>query len=106
MKPKARKVNLDAIIRQVSSTVGLPLNETGELISALCDTIKQGLLKHETIELRGFGTFKVRFRKEKWARNVRKNTKVFVPDHYSPVFIPGKIMKDAINKNPPDAGKN
>jgi nucleoid DNA-binding protein len=103
---KDGKVNLDAVIRRVSASAGLPLNETGELIGTLCETMKQALLRHETIELRGFGTFKVRFRKEKWARNVRKNTRVFVPDHFSPVFIPGKIMKDAINKTPPDASKN
>jgi nucleoid DNA-binding protein len=98
-------VNIKEVVRKVASETGLPLKEAGELVETVIETVKAGLLRHETWEIRGFGTFKVRYRKGKWARNVRKNAPVYVPGHFSPVFVPGRVLKEALNGGKPAVEK-
>ncbi len=61
------------------------------------DIIKQGMKKDEHIELRGFGTFEVKTREEREARNPKTGESVVVPKRRVPYFRPGKELK-AISK--------
>ncbi len=49
------------------------------------------------IEIRGFGSFSVRFRKPRLARNPKTGEKVHKPGKYSPYFRPGKEMRERVN---------
>ena len=54
------------------------------------DTIKGSLVKGKNVYLRGFGSFVVRRRAEKTARNISKNTTIIIPEHNIPSFKPAK----------------
>jgi nucleoid DNA-binding protein len=92
------KTTLKKIVSVLSERCGLKSAETAEAVESLLDAMRGALQRRERIEIRGLGTFKVRFRKERWARDLRRNRKVFVPGHSSPVFIPGAKLKKALNR--------
>ena len=54
----------------------------------------------QNIEIRGFGTFKIKLRKARKARNPRTGDEVPVPDRKVPVFKPSNEFKDLITKLP------
>ncbi|MDR0382588.1 MAG: integration host factor subunit beta [Spirochaetaceae bacterium] len=69
------------------------------------DSIKEALIGCRTVELRGFGTFEVRFRKGRSkARNPRTGEIVPVLPHGTAVFRPGKEIKQGVwtNAKPPE----
>jgi integration host factor subunit beta len=69
------------------------------------DSIKEALIGNRTVELRGFGTFKVRFRKGRSkARNPRTGEIIPVLPHGTAVFRPGKELRRSVwlNSKPPE----
>ena len=62
------------------------------------------LSKNERIELRGFGTFAVKHRLPKKARNPKTGDPVYLPERYVPVFKPSKLMKTTVNDKLIDRG--
>ena len=91
------KTTLKQIVRSLSDSSGLRTAETAEAVEALLEAMRMALSKGERIEIRGLGTFRVRFRKERWARDIRRAGKVFVPAHAAAVFVPGVKLKQELN---------
>ena len=56
------------------------------------------IIDNEKIELRGFGTFSVKHRLPKKARNPKTGDPIFLPERYVPVFKPSKLMKKTVNE--------
>ena len=54
------------------------------------ETVKDSLVDGENVRLRGFGSFIVKKRAEKTARNISKNTAMIIPAHNTPSFKPSK----------------
>ena len=54
------------------------------------DTVKSNMIKEENIYLRSFGTFLVKKRAKKTARNISKKTQIIIPEHFVPTFKPAK----------------
>ena len=54
------------------------------------ETVKVSLTKEENVYLRGFGSFIVKKRAKKTARNISKNTTIIIPEHNIPAFKPSK----------------
>ena len=54
------------------------------------ETMKDSMAKNKNIYLRGFGTFLVKKRAKKTARNISKNTTMIIPEHFVPTFKPSK----------------
>ena len=50
------------------------------------------------IEIRGFGSFSVRFRRARVGRNPRTGTPVSLPERYAPYFKPGKHLRERLNR--------
>ena len=59
-------------------------------------TVKGSLAKNENVYLRGFGSFIVKHRAEKTARNISKNTTIIIPAHNIPAFKPAKTFMGQI----------
>ena len=59
------------------------------------DAMKEG----RNIEIRGFGSFKVKKRKGRVARNPRTGEQVMVDEHWVPLFKVSKEVKQAVNEN-------
>jgi integration host factor subunit beta len=76
----------------------LQLKEVSSLVDLFFDTMTASLKKEDRIEIRGFGTFSLRKRRARTARNPRTGEKVTVGDRYAVYFRAGKSLKERINK--------
>ena len=61
--------------------------------------IKETLNRNERVELRGFGTFGVKHRKPKKARNPGTGESIFLPERHVPTFKPAKNMRSHVNES-------
>jgi len=86
------------IVDIISSSTGLTKVETEAVVNGFMETIKESLKKKETIELRGFGTFKVVKRAERVARNPKTNEEVIVPERHMPTFKFPKHFRQDVNE--------
>ena len=86
------------MIDNIANSTGLTKVEVEAVINESFIEIINALSKNENIELRGFGSFSVRHRMPKKARNPRTGDPIFLPERYVPVFKPSKLMKDTVNK--------
>ena len=78
------------IVREIVSKTGLPTKDVLVIVESLMDTIKTSMENGEEVFLRGFGSFIIKHRAEKTARNISKNTTVIIPAHDIPAFRPAK----------------
>ena len=63
------------------------------------DTVKGSLAKGDNVYLRGFGSFVVKKRAEKTARNISKNVTIKIPEHFIPSFKPSKSFVNDVKGN-------
>ncbi len=79
------------IVNEISSSTGLPKKDVATTVEAFMEVIKTSLLdRKENVYLRGFGSFIVKHRAEKTARNISKNTTIVIAAHDFPSFKPAK----------------
>jgi integration host factor subunit beta len=64
-----------------------------DLLTLMAETLTMG----DRIEIRGFGSFAVRWRETRIARNLRTGALVEVAAHYVPRFKPGKELREGVN---------
>lgn len=83
------------IVRKISNQTGVEKAEVLKMVEAFMETIKHSLGNGQNVYLRGFGSFAVKKRAEKTARNISKNTSIIIPAHNIPSFKPSKTF---INK--------
>jgi integration host factor subunit beta len=83
------------LVEQVADAIGpgITKKDCALVVEGLLNAIKYALSDHQHIEIRGFGTFKVRERKARMARNPRTGDRVHVPSRTVPVFKPSKEMR-------------
>lgn len=82
----------------VAKGTGITKLETEAIIEGFLRSIIDTLADNKTIEIRGFGSFKVKKRRARDARNPKSGTKVFVPEHYVPAFKFSKEFKEMVDK--------
>jgi integration host factor subunit beta len=87
---------VDEVIR-VSS---LSKKQAEIIVNTVFDSIVEALTHDDKIELRGFGSFRVRRRRSRQGRNPKTGERVAVPAKRIPYFKPGKELKDLINGGP------
>ena len=84
------------IITEITKNTGLNKEEVATTIESLMETIKNSLAKNENVYLRGFGSFIIKQRAEKTARNISKNTTLIIPAHTIPAFKPADVFIEAV----------
>ncbi len=84
------------IVTKIVSTTHINELLVRPVVESFMETVKGSLAKNENIYLRGFGSFIVKHRDEKPARNISQNTSVIIPAHNIPAFKPSKELKDII----------
>ena len=62
------------------------------------EVVKDSLANGENVYLRGFGSFIIKVRSEKVARNISKNTAITIPEHKIPAFKPSRVFYDEVKK--------
>ena len=79
---------------------GITKKDCAVVVDAFLNSIKDAMAEHKNIEIRGFGTFKVRERKSRLARNPRTGDPVEVPPRAVPVFKPSKELRTLVEERP------
>src|SRR5690554_1939845 len=87
------------IVDIISSSVGLTKVETEAVVNGFLETVMDAMKRGETIELRGFGSFKVVKRAQRVARNPKTNEEVIVPEQFVPMLKVSREFKEAVNES-------
>ena len=78
------------IVNEISIKTGTNKVTVLKLVEAMMKTVSDSLVAGDNVYLRGFGTFEVKHRAKKTARNISKSTTIVVPAHNVPSFKPSK----------------
>ena len=87
------------VVNEISKKTGLEKATALAAVEAFMEVVKDSLSSNENVYLRGFGSFIVKKRAEKTARNISKNTTIIIPAHYIPAFKPSKVFTSQVKKN-------
>jgi len=83
---------------QIAIKTGIEPKHALKFVEAFMLTVKENLANGEEIYLRGFGSFIIKTRKTRIARNMSQNTSLVVPEHKAPVFKIAKAFQDIITE--------
>lgn len=87
------------IINEIAMTTGVQKKDVAVVVESFMETIKNSLLeKKENVYLRGFGSFVIKHRAAKTARNILKNTTMMIEAHDLPSFKPSKSFVEQMKK--------
>lgn len=86
------------IVTLVSKQTGVDKTTTLNVVESFMEQVKNTLAKEENVYLRGFGSFILKKRAKKTARNITQNTTMIIPEHNIPAFKPAKIFFEAVKK--------
>lgn len=84
------------IVNEISRSTGLEKAAVLATLENFMQIVKDTMANGENVYLRGFGSFIVKTRKEKTARNISKNTTIIIPEHKIPAFKPSKVFLEEV----------
>ena len=84
------------IVNEISTTTGIEKGAVLETVEKFMEVVKDSLANGENVYLRGFGSFIIKKRSEKTARNISKNTTIIIPEHNIPAFKPAKVFMEEV----------
>ncbi len=84
------------IVLQISEKTGLDKAVVLDVVEAFMASVKEDMINGNDVFLRGFGSFILKKRAEKTARNISKNTTLIIPEHNIPAFKPAKTFLSAV----------
>jgi len=84
------------IVNEIAKNTGIDKVTVLATVEAFMESVKDALAKNENVYLRGFGSFIVKQRAEKTARNISKNTTIIIPAHKIPAFKPAKTFMSQV----------
>jgi DNA-binding protein HU-beta len=87
------------IVDKIASGTGLTKVDTEAVVDGFITSVIDAMKDGMNIEIRGFGSFKVKKRKGRVARNPRTGAQVMVEEHFVPTFKVSKEMKQIVNEN-------
>ncbi len=86
------------IVSEISKKTGIDKATALVVVEAFMDSVKENMVNGENVYLRGFGSFILKKRAAKTARNISKNTSLVVPEHNIPAFKPAKTFNAAVSE--------
>ena len=87
------------IVNEISKSTGIDKAAVLTTIEAFMTTVKDTMSKGENVYLRGVGSFVVKKRAQKTARNISKNTTIIIPEHNIPSFKPAKTFTISVKED-------
>ena len=84
------------IVNEIAKSTGVEKIQVQAIVEAFMDSVKGAMIKGENVYLRGFGSFIIKKRAEKVARNISKNTTITIPEHNIPAFKPAKVFVNTV----------
>lgn len=80
------------IVSRIAEQTGVEKGVVTSVVEEFMEQVRASLIGGEDVYLRGFGTFLLKHRAAKTARNISKNTTMIVPAHTIPAFKPSKAL--------------
>ena len=80
------------IVNEISKSTGIDKATVLETVEKFMEAVKDSLANGENVYLRGFGSFIIKTRSQKTARNISKSTTIIIPEHNIPAFKPAKVF--------------
>ena len=90
------------IIKESSRLTGLTKVETELVLDSIINSIKYSLSNGRRIDIRGFGSFFVKVREAREARNPSTNERLFLDEQYIPTFKVSKLLKKFVDQEMKD----
>ena len=84
------------IVNEISQKTGIEKATVLATVEAFMETVKDSLAGGNEVFLRGFGSFILKKRATKTARNISKKTTISIPEHHIPAFKPAKVFLQSI----------
>ena len=91
-------MNKTELIAALAANANLNKRDAEKALNAFTEVVTDALVKGEKIQLVGFGSFEVKNRAARTARNPRTGEEIIVPASKAPVFSAGKALKEAVKK--------
>ena len=80
------------IVNEIAKSTGVEKVMVQTIVEAFMDNVRNSLIENNPVYLRGFGSFIIKKRATKVARNISKNTTITIPEHNIPAFKPAKSV--------------
>ena len=87
------------IINEISNKTGVEKVTVQKTVEAFMESVKEFMIDGKNVYLRGFGSFIVKKRAQKKARNITKSKEIIIPEHYIPSFKPSDKFADRVKQN-------
>ena len=84
------------VVSEIARKTGIERAVALTVVEKFMEVVKDNLSNGENVYLRGFGSFQLKKRAEKTARNITKNTTLIIPAHNIPSFKPANEFKDML----------
>lgn len=85
------------IVAQIAKKTGLDKDAVLTVVEQFMSNVKDSLVDGEAVYLRGFGSFIVKTRARKTARNISQEKSIIIPEHNIPAFKPAKTFVAAVS---------
>lgn len=82
----------------IAAKTGVDKQDSLKCLEAFMEVVKESLTEGNNVYLRGFGSFILKRRRQKTARNITQKTSLIVPEHDIPAFKPAKVFLTAVKK--------
>ncbi len=89
-------MNKAELVAAVAEKAGLTKKDAAAALDAIVETVSASLARGDSVQLVGFGTFKVQNTAARTGRNPQTGKEIKIPASKRPVFKPGKSLKDAV----------
>ena len=86
------------LVNEIARNTGIDKASVLATIESFMEVVRETLADNENVYLRGFGSFIVRRRAQKTARNISKNTAIIIPAHNIPAFKPAKAFVNLVKE--------
>ncbi len=86
------------IVARIAQQTGVEKAVAMTVVEAFMETVKDSMVAGNEVFLRGFGSFIIKKRAKKVARNISKNTTIVIPAHSVPAFKPAKMFLEAVKE--------
>lgn len=85
------------LVEKIAEHTGLTQVDTKILVESFLDAVSRALADGKNIEIRGFGRFKIKKKKERTARNPRTNQYIHVEAGFKPIFEASKELRKRVD---------
>ncbi|HCC70555.1 MAG TPA: integration host factor subunit beta, partial [Bacteroidales bacterium] len=84
---------------EIAKKTGIEKVTVQRTVEEFMNSVKESMVDGNNVYLRGFGSFIVKKRAKKTARNISKNTTIIIPEHFIPAFKPSKSFINKVKNN-------